>query len=217
MIFKNSKSLPRRQAGETPASPAGGRNPKLGFTLIELIVGMGIFVVAVVGLSTLFVGVLRVQRQAFVESLVVDNARYAMDEMTRAIRVSDIEHIADNSPQVSIVLDKQPMVEDAFGCQNVPDCAVGYFYTSDKRVEERRGDGITLWSFDLAGDASVVRADSFQVTARGCAATDALGNPENVQPRVTLTLITSPRQASGAQPLNLQTTVSLRQVKDGCD
>ena len=207
MIFKNPKS-------ET-------RNPKLGFSLIEVIVSMGIFVTAVVGLSALFVGVLRIQRQAFVESLVVDNARYAMDEMTRAIRVSDIEAMADNTPQDFIIMDEQPMLDDAFGfsgcsASDPTDCLVRYHYDGGtRRLQERRANGssfpIRTWFLDLAGDATVVQVNRFQASAFGC------GDSDNRQPRVTLGLETSHRQAVGVQPLLLQTTVSLRQIRDGCD
>lgn len=192
-----------------------------GFTLIELIVGAGLFVTAVVGLSALFVGILRIQRQAFLESLVIDNTRYAMEEMARAIRVADIERKVRNLPPAApyqdLVLDNQPMLGGSFGCDKLSGCELTY-QRQGAILEERRWDPDTgqLSEFDLAGGQNV-EINRFHIVVAGCEDEENEGLGAPVQPRVSIALEARPLGITSSQPLNLATTVSLRTVRNTCD
>ena len=187
---------------------------RLGFTLIEMVIGAGLFAAVIAGLAALFVGILRIQRQAFMESLVIDNARYAMEEMARAIRVSDIDAAIDGRVS-SLALDRQPMLGGAFGCDDPLGCRVVYDRPDPPGnvVWETREDPVSgIVSLPLIGDSHIV-AERFIADIQGCEAEG--GNPR--QPRVALSLRVRPLGASSAAALNLSTSVSLRQIQDTCN
>ena len=58
-----------------------------GYSLIELMVAVGVFAIAVSIGTTLFVTGLRGQKKAFSNQDLADNIRYAMEIMTREIRM----------------------------------------------------------------------------------------------------------------------------------
>lgn len=58
-----------------------------GFTLIELMVAVGVFSVAITASSGLFITSLRGQQRTYVVQNLADNARYAMEAMTKEMRM----------------------------------------------------------------------------------------------------------------------------------
>ena len=58
-----------------------------GFTLIELMVAVGVFSIAITASSGLFITSLRGQQRTYVVQNLADNARYAMEAMAKEIRM----------------------------------------------------------------------------------------------------------------------------------
>ena len=65
----------------------GSRNHEKGFTLIELMVAVGVFSIAITASSGLFITSLRGQQRAYVVQNLADNARYAMEIMAKEMRM----------------------------------------------------------------------------------------------------------------------------------
>ena len=58
-----------------------------GFTLIELMVAVGVFSIAITASSGLFITSLRGQQRTYVVQNLADNARYAMEAMAKEMRM----------------------------------------------------------------------------------------------------------------------------------
>ena len=60
----------------------------LGFTLLELVVGMGIFGIVLLSVTGIFQQVINAQRRAVGAQLVQENVRYVMEVMAKEIRTA---------------------------------------------------------------------------------------------------------------------------------
>ncbi len=68
----------------------GDNQKKGGFTLIEMLVAIGIFVLVITLVSTIYVGAIGNQRRAFGLQDVLESSRFTLEAMARAIRQSNI-------------------------------------------------------------------------------------------------------------------------------
>lgn len=68
-----------------------------GFTLIEMLVATGIFVLVITLVSTIFVSTIGNQRRAFGLQDVLDSSRFALEAVARSIRQSDITSASQTS------------------------------------------------------------------------------------------------------------------------
>ncbi len=64
-------------------------NPR-GFTLIEVIVGMGIFVIIIAVVLAVFLASVRASRKSIQNQNVTDNGRFVLEKISRAVRQSTI-------------------------------------------------------------------------------------------------------------------------------
>jgi type II secretory pathway pseudopilin PulG len=75
-----------------PASPAGGQLPvtrRSGFTIVELLVSMGIFVSVLGMVVGIFIGSLRAERSLVGFMAINDNVSLALEQMAREIRTGE--------------------------------------------------------------------------------------------------------------------------------
>ena len=63
-----------------------------GFTLIELLVGLSVFVLVVGGIIGIFISVIRSQRQVLAEQEALNQLSFAMEYMSRALRMARREN-----------------------------------------------------------------------------------------------------------------------------
>lgn len=71
---------------------------KKGFTLIELIISFGIFMVVVSGLMSALISTVKLQRNIIDSQKMLDEVSYSLEYMTRAIRMAkkDIDGVCVN-------------------------------------------------------------------------------------------------------------------------
>lgn len=199
-----------------------------GFTLIEIVVGIGIFVVLVSAVLSLFLGAIRAQQKSIQTQNVMDNSRFVLEKISRAIRQSNINTA---SFLTELRLCHPRLGYDAsVGC----DCASGtgfcldYRATPDGRVQERAadndGDGCA-WSVPIPCPGNVLPGgdnDDFSITSSNVVITDlrfeyaGLPSGDGVQQRVTM-FMTVEQAASAKKPyeqakIHLQTTVTPRRL-----
>ncbi|MBU1045563.1 prepilin-type N-terminal cleavage/methylation domain-containing protein [Patescibacteria group bacterium] len=62
---------------------------KKGFTLVEIVVVTGIFSVLMIAISGIFIAALRAERNVLASKKVLGELSYAMEYMTRALRMAD--------------------------------------------------------------------------------------------------------------------------------
>jgi prepilin-type N-terminal cleavage/methylation domain len=79
----------------------GGKRPRTknqilknrnGFTLIEALVTLAIFSVLMISITDIYIQNMRFARQIIMRAKLQGDARYALEALTRAIRVSDIDY-----------------------------------------------------------------------------------------------------------------------------
>ncbi len=75
-----------------------------GFTLIELLVSVAIFSLVVAAASSLFSAAAKAQRRSLENQKVLDNGRYVLETISKAIRMSEIQ-TSDGSLLPSLEID----------------------------------------------------------------------------------------------------------------
>lgn len=105
--FLGRHSASEKQAGFTPHLFTLGKNKNdrankkgEGFTLIEILVVLGIFTVLGLLIVNVFLLSLRSQRQASFRQETLANLRFVMETMAQNIRTSEIDYSLDLTPQV---------------------------------------------------------------------------------------------------------------------
>ena len=157
-----------------------------GFTIVELMVAVGLFVVVVGIASATFVQALRTQRQVVGLMAANDNASLTLEQMAREIRTGTQFALPGASGNEGIELK----------FQNADDVTV--HYRLNNSVIEREADGRT---FPITGNNVQVSTLAFHL----------VHNEIDWPPRITITLSVAP-VASTLQAIvtNLQTTASGR-------
>lgn len=174
-------------------------NVRNGFTIIELLVAMGIFVLLLGVVVGIFLNALRTQRSLVALMAANDNASLALEQMMREIRTGSGFCIASgNGCSASPVLLKG----SAIRFTNASDATVIYQHDSANKTILRSGDGGVSF-LAITGNNVEIRNLNF-----------ILQTPDPVwPPRITLAIrvgLTDPNLASIAN--DIQTTVSAREI-----
>ena len=174
-----------------------------GFTLLEMIVAIGIFsIVILISLSTLLV-VTSAQKRAVAIQNAQDNLRFALEAISKETRTGNFFHCGFSATDISLT---------------PQDCLTGgvsfTFLNADGETVTYRLNGTQLEKSSNGGasfqvmTASAVKIERLTFVVRGSAAGD------NKQPQVLVILEGSVTLAKGgtAARLNLQTTISQRKL-----
>ncbi len=177
-----------------------------GFTLVELIVSMAIFVTALSAISTIFMYYNRIQRTTEAVSDVQTDARFALEVIAQRIRRSSIYYSSSqyggsisSNPQDVLVL--QDSEENQTWFRRNTDASRGYI-----EMSENGSDWVNLTPPDVSVDILKFYISPTQ--------DPFLSNPTtNIQPKVTVVMVTSSTSANteSLMPTYLQTTISSRQ------
>src|SRR4030043_557205 len=89
-----------------------------GLSMVELIVTVAIFIIAITIVASLFVSTLKGFRKNIALQNVQDNARFMIDFITKELRMSTINSAdSNNSPTLSIIRSDNTNVSYSFsGC-----------------------------------------------------------------------------------------------------
>ena len=161
-----------------------------GFTLMELLVAMAVFSSMIVAIGGIFTSVVGSQRKNIYNQEILDNARFVLENIGRAIRQSTITTPNGTSATLTIT---HPV-------KNV-------------LTYELAGGSITekssLDSAPVALTSNKVAVDSLIFVVAGNSMSDGL------QPRVTIamTIRSEDQRAELSTSINLQTTVSPRKLQ----
>jgi prepilin-type N-terminal cleavage/methylation domain-containing protein len=155
-----------------------------GYTIIEFLVALSIFVIVIVVVLGLFSMAIKGQRRLIAQQNVQENARYLMEFMAKEIRMSVITSSNGTSGSLSLIRSDGN--------------SVTYNITSGKLY---RNDGQT-------SSDEVIITGNFYVEGFGA------GISDNKQPKVTITLGIqgTGNQAEEKSKINIQTTLSQRNL-----
>lgn len=163
-----------------------------GFTLVELVVAIAVFATVVTLVSSIFVSSVGSQRKNINNQDVLDNGRYVLETMGRAIRQGIITQPPSDATQSTIQL-------------NHPTKGVVVYQLDNGQVKETSGGNTTTLS------SSNVTVQKLTFAVQGNSAPPSDTN----QPRVTISIsIKSTQSTSGTDSIiNLQTTVTPRNLQ----
>ncbi len=170
-----------------------------GFSLLEVIVATAIFSVAVSSISAVFVVAVRTQRNVLGQQDLIDNTRYALEHMSRQIRMARRDETGVCVGQADYTFtaggNSLTFIDYRGDCLN--------YDTTGGRIRMTLNQGTPV---DLTSDDIRVNILDFEVDGE-----DAY---DTKQPRVTIYL---DAEAAGATPesspqILLQTTVSVRNI-----
>jgi prepilin-type N-terminal cleavage/methylation domain-containing protein len=99
--IKNQNSLLRPAFSWTTEGQANLKN-KGGFTLIELLVAIAVFGTVVATVSNIFISVVGSQRKNFNNQEVLDNTRFVLENMGRAVRQSVVATADGSSSSLTL-------------------------------------------------------------------------------------------------------------------
>lgn len=175
------------------------RNPKDGFTLLEVIVATAIFSIAVSSISALFVVAVKTQRNVLAQQDLIDNTRYALEHMSRQIRMARRDETGACVGEARYTFTASGNTLTFIDYRG--DCLVYDVVGGRARVKVGAGNPV-----DLTSDDIVVNSLYFEVFGRWAYDTR--------QPRVVVYM---DAKAAGATPessprMFLQTTVSTRNI-----
>ncbi len=167
-----------------------------GFTLIETLVTMTLFMTALIIMGSAFVGVVTIQRKAFNVQQVEENGSFIVETMAKEMRVSQINAPNGfNCPTVSGTINQLCITHPING-------QVKYYFNSagDGNLH-RVANGV-----DTILNSNKIRCIGFTFTVSGSALADGL------QPRVTMTATIQSINTLQQATINIQTTVSQRSL-----
>jgi len=152
-----------------------------GYTLIEILVALSIFVLVILSVVEITGLLLRAQRKAIAQQVLQENVRFALERMTKEIRMSKINTPSGVSPSLNITAHKES-----------GDINVTYALSSNRLIRVAGGASAFLTS-----SAVSIKSLNFYVV-----------NGLNQQPRATIVL--KAETTDGLAEIRVQTTISSR-------
>ena len=177
-----------------------------GFTMVEMLVTITIFVAAITSATALFIAVIHSQMKSNAQRQTMQDARYAMETITREVRMATgtsskpaIERIIGDDGKVKLVLN------------NIPDYG-NPGVTSTKRFYLNDNYQIVVWKSGLIPTTDAITSDNIYVYEFYIENT--VPSYPTRQPAVTITISTfqgditiNPDKSSST---TLRTTISSR-------
>lgn len=173
---------------------------KKGFTLIELIVAIGLFGVSSTIIAGMLLSMVSIQNRAIAIRSTMDNLGFALEIMSKDIRTGSA-YPASCNPCSEFSFTSAYDVANAGGAflpDGTPDTV--YYRNNSNRFEKKLNGGAYL-----PLTAPEVRIDRLRFYVTGASATD------DIQPMVTVVVSASAGRNFDTK-INLQTTISQRRI-----
>jgi len=184
-------------------------NGEDGFSFMEMVVSISLFVVVVLSATQIFRMVIEGQRSAISSQNIQENVRYFFEVMSKEVRMaskstSDCESIFDPPPladnKVYNVTTQNG--EEALYFKNQDgECVAYYVSSNDVLVVNRAGHTVSTTPDDLV-------IDNLDFSVEG----DEIGTYHDTQPKITVMMDVSSRKGKQAyeKEVKMQTTISSR-------
>lgn len=178
------------------------KNQKKGFTLLEMIVALGVFAVAALLATSSLLSLTDAQKKTFSLQSTYDNVRFALETMAKDIRTGDVYYCGAN-------FDDLPSVPTPRDCasggpsltyKNVAGNNIAYRVLNGKI--EKFVDGVSVGN--MTSEDTTIDTLTFYV----------LGAPsgDNLQPRISIIIKGTAGSGRSRSQFNLQTTISQRKI-----
>ena len=174
-----------------------------GFTLIELLVAVGMFALLMTMIVSALLTMIYTNRKGQALSLVTTNLDFALESMTRYIRIGyDYDCVGASAPDCVSGSDEFHFTSpiDVDGDLNSPDDVRFRFDNNAVERQVNSGAWIPLTGADIIVDTTISK---FYVTG-------AFPNPDTFQPKVVIVLRATANVLGQTTTFNLQTTATQR-------
>lgn len=178
-----------------------------GYTLVEILVAVAIFSIAVAGPAALFVSAVRSQQKMLIQQRGIDNISYVVEYMSRALRMAKKDDIdlgsggkdCLNADRVNYEVSSSGSRIDFRNHNNV--CQRFYLDSNDGRLKEYKQDTDT--TNNLTPEGLEIKTLLFKVSGES--------QYDNKQPRVTIMIGVAERGSNNVF-MRTQTSVSQRDL-----
>ena len=174
----------------------GDNNMKKGFTLIELMVSMAIFLIVMVSIIELFGSGIKVQKKSLALQALSDNTSYAVEYMSRTIRMAKKDL---NGTYISAGCNFETLTNGIRFLNYKREDQ--WFILDNGQVKEKKGS---------AAEFTALTSDNFQVNKLVFRVLGACQDDE-LQPKVTIVMEIQTKEID-PQKLNIQTTISQKDL-----
>lgn len=186
-----------------------------GYTLIEIMVAVGIFMLVIAAPTGFFVSAIKGQQKSLASQELFDNTSYILEHMSRALRMAKKELNCTNKTDPSTCGclknsgygSNYEITQDGKGIKfnNYQDVCQEFFWDAiDNRLKESKNGGTPL----------PLTSNNLEVLSFKIGPTDSWGQNNNEQPRVTMFLKIKGKEGKPElQPeIKIQTTISQRNL-----
>jgi len=182
----------------------------LGFTLVEMMVVIGVLSIVIVGLIAIFVSAIQIQRYVASAYQLLDQSSYIMEYMTRAIRLAkkDLEGNCITQYNSYGYYDEINDSGIKFTNKNEDGDCIGFFLdNTDKRLKQYKKESGGGQAVISPLTSSAMEVSAFNVILAG-----ESQETDQEQPKATIYLEIKVKGAGSQPSIKLQTTVSMRDL-----
>lgn len=175
---------------------------KKGYTLIEILVAISIFLIVIAAPTGFFVTSIKGQKKALASQELLDNVSFTLEYMSRAIRMAKKDKGGD-------CIDKKLNYQETYFGQGIK------FLNYQNECQEIFLDGDGRLKESINGSAPVpLTSDDLYITYFKIASDESWGQLDNLQPRITLSFeIKRKNPRPEMEPkIKIQTTISQRNL-----
>lgn len=197
-------------------------NRTKGFTLIELLVTMGIFSIIVGAIVGLFIFGVQQQRRSLITRAILDQTSYALEYMSRALRMAKKELDAPDCLSQDGLNYEIPTTPIDYRIGGNPNLGTGirfinhlqgddcqeFFLENNQLKQWSQNRGNTL---PLTSTPTGIKINLLKINLIG-ASQGPPGLPEVLQPKVTIFLELEGGITGESQKIKIQTTISQRNL-----
>lgn len=187
-----------------------------GFTLLEMLVSLSVFSVALFIIMVTLFSVFNAQRKAIAIQNAQDNLRFAFEHMTKEIRVGRVFHCGISGTLTQPQNCPSGSIPSSFSFKNDVGQTVTYEVVSNQLVKSSTASRPCDNNPPTLADCQRITAPEVVIVDRIAFYVDGSAAFDGKQDRITIILegqVRDPR-GIGTAELNLQTTVSKRSLVD---
>lgn len=185
------------------------RNTKQGFTLVELIVSMGLFIVVVFGTTSAMLTMLDASRKAQAMRTAMEGLGFALDDIARSVRVGGNYDCLDASAVPPVFPMSDPAFDSAtnscVGVKIKMDIGVVAYYVEGTEIKK------SFTPTSGSGGYSGLVLTPPEISISSGSFFDVLGDQTSDQPRIFIHLLGTAGDKPGFQSqFRIQTVVTAR-------
>ena len=178
------------------------RKNQEGLTLIELIIALGVFSLAVFIAVSLFLSSLKAQKKILAIQSSLDNLKYVMEMLTKEARMAKTD--LGSCGQANYIYFVSPINNELSFVSSQDEC-VKYILSAEGRlIKQISRGGETLGEMPITSEEVIIDQIKFISPEM------ELENPATSQPKLTISINFYPKNIPSATVVHMQTTISSR-------